>query len=74
MQSGEIRGVGELIGKAFAGPADAKDSLRAGQRPPHRRLTHFDLLNHPAVYDQVYAWAREREPNANPVLRDSSPE
>lgn len=74
MHSGEIRGVGELIGKAFAGPADAKDSLRLDKGRHIGGLTHFDLLAHPAVYDQVHAWAREREPNANPVLRDSSPE
>jgi hypothetical protein len=41
VRSTEVRAIGELAGRTLAGGG---------------AMAHFDLLNHPAVYDRIRAW------------------
>lgn len=64
-----------LVGDLLVQPSSAHGRRRRRQpidfQPEHRqhhgRLTHFDLLNHPVVYDALRGWLESAGPERNPA-------
>jgi hypothetical protein len=62
--------LGDLLVPPRSASGDSGDDDRLAFPPDHvhrlGRLHHFDLLNHPDVYDQIRRWLETRPAGPNP--------
>lgn len=62
--SAALSGAGSVMGDLLVNPASARGRLPLDNVRHLRGLHHFDLLNHPRVYEAMHSWLERRPPAA----------